>query len=102
MNHRADGRARLGDAQRPWWRTVALYHREVLLTAVVVIGYSSLGVQLVTRGRALLGVASFVLACATLLALGGWLRPAHWARTWAKVALFALVVGFLIGLWTLA
>lgn len=101
MNHRADGRARIAGPPRPWWRTAIDHPRPVLLAIVVFIGYTSLGVQELERGRSMIGLGCFALAATTLAALAGWLRPAHRYRHAAIAVLLILVVGFLAGLWAL-
>lgn len=91
--HRADGPAKIALPDQPWWRTALDHHRSVLLAAVVLVVYASLGVRASQQGDGLLGLLWLVLAAGTVASLIGWLRPAHRLRRWAILSLLLLVLG---------
>lgn len=90
-SHRAEGAARIGLPDQPWWRTAIDNHRIVLLVGVVMVGYVGLAVRAVEREDWLVGAAGVGVLAATAAALVGWLRPGHRLRRLATFALVLLV-----------
>lgn len=91
-SRRADGPAKIVLSGQPWWRTALDSHRSVLLAASVVTCYASAGVYAIQRDDWLVEPLFLVLAALTVVALVGWLRPAHRLRLLAILLLLLLVL----------